>query len=249
MPGRAGADELADTPGSVPAPGCPGTGGDHPSTTYVAARLQRPTRELGRATLGRSLSGLAPGGVYRAAPVARHAGGLLHHRFTLTSGRPEGRPAAVCFLWHCPAGHPGWALPTTLPCGARTFLGGPEGPTRPPVQLIRAGQTTPAPSCRRGPRRCGGRGIRTHEDGGVPPQRFSRPSLSAAQPALPYCAATISARAPGLRAGSRPRTRRPPGPLPRWWPTRAGTPGTRPCARSPRARSAAGAATAAGARA
>ena len=30
---------------------------------------------------------------------------------------------AVCFLWHCPAGCPGWALPTTLPCGARTFLG------------------------------------------------------------------------------------------------------------------------------
>ena len=31
---------------------------------------------------------------------------------------------AVCSLWHCPAGHPGWALPTTLLCGARTFLGG-----------------------------------------------------------------------------------------------------------------------------
>ena len=29
---------------------------------------------------------------------------------------------AVCFLWHCPAGHPGWALPTILPCGVRTFL-------------------------------------------------------------------------------------------------------------------------------
>lgn len=29
---------------------------------------------------------------------------------------------AVCFLWHCPAGHPGWPLATTLPCGARTFL-------------------------------------------------------------------------------------------------------------------------------
>src|SRR6188472_2527119 len=27
---------------------------------------------------------LAPGGVYRAAPVTRGAGGLLHHRFTLT---------------------------------------------------------------------------------------------------------------------------------------------------------------------
>ncbi|MGO8958127.1 MAG: hypothetical protein ACLQFR_12260, partial [Streptosporangiaceae bacterium] len=27
--------------------------------------------------------------------------------------------------WHYPAGHPGSALPTTLPCGARTFLGTP----------------------------------------------------------------------------------------------------------------------------
>ncbi len=34
------------------------------------------------------------------------------------------RAGAVCFLWHCPAGHPGSALPTTLPCGARTFLTG-----------------------------------------------------------------------------------------------------------------------------
>jgi hypothetical protein len=31
---------------------------------------------------------------------------------------------AVCFLWHCPAGHPGLPLTTTLPCGARTFLDG-----------------------------------------------------------------------------------------------------------------------------
>lgn len=45
---------------------------------------------------------------------------------------------AVCFLWHCPAGRPGLPLTTTLPCGARTFLGDtPEGadatarPTRP----------------------------------------------------------------------------------------------------------------------
>ena len=30
--------------------------------------------------------------------------------------------AAVCSLWHCPAGHPGWVLPTALPYGARTFL-------------------------------------------------------------------------------------------------------------------------------
>ena len=26
------------------------------------------------------------------------------------------------FLWHCPRGRPHWALPSTLPCGARTFL-------------------------------------------------------------------------------------------------------------------------------
>src|SRR5690606_13445268 len=87
----------------------------------------RPTRMLGRAALERILSGLAPGGVYLAAPVTRHAGGLLHHRFTLTPLAPaEARSSvAVCFLWHCPAGHPGWALPTTLLYGARTFLGAP----------------------------------------------------------------------------------------------------------------------------
>ncbi len=32
-------------------------------------------------------------------------------------------PSAVCSLLHFPAGHPGWALPSTLPCGVRTFLG------------------------------------------------------------------------------------------------------------------------------
>src|SRR5262249_10104753 len=32
-------------------------------------------------------------------------------------------PSAVCFLWHFPAGHPDWALPSTVPYGVRTFLG------------------------------------------------------------------------------------------------------------------------------
>src|SRR6201989_1758901 len=45
--------------------------------------------------------------------------------YTTVSPLPRRRDAgAVCFLWHCPAGHPGSALPTTLPCGARTFLTG-----------------------------------------------------------------------------------------------------------------------------
>ncbi len=59
------------------------------------------------------------------------------------SGRS--RPAAaVCFLWHFPAGHPGLPLTTTLPCGARTFLGRARGPdaaarsTRPSLHNVSA---------------------------------------------------------------------------------------------------------------
>ena len=62
---------------------------------------------------------LAPGGVYQATMVTHSAGGLLHHRFTLTWQQCS---QAVCFLWHFPAGRPGSGLPTTLPCGVRTFL-------------------------------------------------------------------------------------------------------------------------------
>ena len=104
-------------------------GGGHPSRTAVADSLVRSTREhragrprsLAQGTAGSPLD-LAPGGVYRAAAVTCGAGGLLHRRFTLT---PRPGRGAVCFLWHCPAGHPGSALPTALPCGARTFLTGP----------------------------------------------------------------------------------------------------------------------------
>ncbi|GGL25809.1 hypothetical protein GCM10012283_04940 [Phycicoccus endophyticus] len=88
----------------------------------VADHLQRPTRVLGRATLERTLSGLAPDGVYRAGRVTPAAGGLLHHRFTLAPAAHA--VGAVCSLWHCPAGRPGWLLATILPFGARTFLGG-----------------------------------------------------------------------------------------------------------------------------
>ena len=104
----------------LPAASCglPASSGGQPSNARAVATPRR----------ARLPSDLAPGGVYRAAAVTCGAGGLLHHRFTLTAGQPgprASRPAAVCFLWHCPAGHPGSALPTTLPCGARTFLGGP----------------------------------------------------------------------------------------------------------------------------
>ena len=42
-----------------------------------------------------SLLSLAPGGVYRAAPVTRGAGGLLHHRFTLTCASCQGHRRSV----------------------------------------------------------------------------------------------------------------------------------------------------------
>ena len=38
----------------------------------------------------------------------------------LCSGKPKS--SAVYFLWHFPAGYPGWLLATTVPCPARTFL-------------------------------------------------------------------------------------------------------------------------------
>ena len=118
--------ESACTPDSVPAP-C-GTGGDHPSRPAVTRRLQRPTRGcVTRAPRGRAvlpLSDLAPGGVYRAARVTPGAGALLPHRCTLAcASRLPGPPSAVCSLWHCPAGRPDWVLPSTMPCGVRTFLG------------------------------------------------------------------------------------------------------------------------------
>ena len=81
---------------------------------------------IGRAALDRSRRepgsplDLAPGGVYRAAAVTCGAGG----HYTTLSPLPRVDAGAVCSLWHCPAGHPGLASPTTLPCGARTFLTG-----------------------------------------------------------------------------------------------------------------------------
>jgi len=132
-------------------------GGGHPSRPAVADRLERSTRRLGRAALERLrgqgdpvLFDLAPGGVYRAVPVTRDAGGLLHHRFTLTAHVLERTLAAVCFLWHFPASHLGLPLATTLPCGARTFLGARLRERRDrPVGTITRNSFFMPPSCRR----------------------------------------------------------------------------------------------------
>src|SRR5687767_565072 len=115
--------------------------GDHPSGTAVAGGLVRSTRELGRAALERSrrwprATLLILLQVGFTEPL--RSPGALVVSYTTVSPLPSGRSrAAVCFLWHCPAGHPGWALPTTLPCGARTFLDAGCPPPRPPGRLIR----------------------------------------------------------------------------------------------------------------
>ncbi|MCU1514516.1 MAG: hypothetical protein JWO10_1606 [Microbacteriaceae bacterium] len=57
----------------------------HLSRDYVAAALQRSTRKRDGQPHS-SLSDLAPDEVYLAGPITRTAGGLLHHRFSLTRG-------------------------------------------------------------------------------------------------------------------------------------------------------------------
>jgi hypothetical protein len=44
----------------------------------------------------------------------RSRGALLPHPFTLASTRSGDRAAAVCFLWHCPWGHPRRTLSGTV---------------------------------------------------------------------------------------------------------------------------------------
>jgi hypothetical protein len=70
-------------------------GGGHSSGTRVAARLVRPTLELGRAALERSSTWPCSGWGLPCHARYRARGGLLLHRFTLTwSGKPA---QAVCF--------------------------------------------------------------------------------------------------------------------------------------------------------
>ena len=75
---------------------CPREGGDHLSRPDIAARLMRSTRSSNGAGRTSPLLDLAPSGGCLAAPVARRAGGLLHHRFTLAALRRQ-----CASLWPC----------------------------------------------------------------------------------------------------------------------------------------------------
>ena len=135
------AGESACRPGSVHPLA---RAGGHPSGTAVAGSLVRSTRELGRAALKRSRrpcgrnhqgpSDLAPGGVYLAARITPDAGGLLHHRFTLTLGWAKGGLLSVALSRGSPrvgvTDHPALRSPD-LPHRV--------SPARPPGRLARRG--------------------------------------------------------------------------------------------------------------
>src|ERR1022692_1202622 len=106
--------------------------GGHPSGTAVTGSLVRSTREH-RAGRPQALA-QAPRPEERAALLTLLRVGFtkplrspqaLVVSYTTVSPFPPARPEAFCFRWHFPAGPPGSALPTTLPCGARTFLAAP----------------------------------------------------------------------------------------------------------------------------
>ena len=97
--------------------------GGHSSWAHVATRLTQPTRTTDPETaleglpLAPSLFGLAPGGVYRAAPVARRAVGSYPTLSPLPATPAtfgSRMPVAVCFLWHFPWGRPRRPLTGTV---------------------------------------------------------------------------------------------------------------------------------------
>ena len=108
------------------------------------AVLKRSRRK--RKIAGRFPLGLAPGGVYQAARVTPGAGGLLHHRFTLTPGRVRGRSV---FCGTFPRVTPGRRY--RPPCPAEpgpssTLLADQERRGRPacsPAAVIRIGRYPP----------------------------------------------------------------------------------------------------------
>jgi hypothetical protein len=92
-----------------------------------------------------SLFGLAPGGVYHAAPVARCAVRSCRTVSPLPAGCLATLARAVCFLWHCPWGRPRRPLTGTV------FPWSPDFPLpltrqRPSSRLARQRCMTPPPA-------------------------------------------------------------------------------------------------------
>src|SRR5262245_50892848 len=109
------------------------------------ASCDRPGSQTTRAT-SPPLFGLAPGGVWRAAPVTRDAGALLPHRFTLAS---SARERQIGGLLSVPLSVGSLPLGVTQhPCPAEFGLSSdrPEGPSAITSQTpCRSGPRAPSP--------------------------------------------------------------------------------------------------------
>src|SRR5437867_1338388 len=106
--------------------------GDHFSGTSVTGRLKQPTRESSEA--GRLFSPIWSFSRWGLPSRRRHR--LRWCALTAPFHPYRGlSPEAVYFLWHFPWDRSRWGLPSTLPCGARTFLRPRERGPRPPVAL------------------------------------------------------------------------------------------------------------------
>jgi hypothetical protein len=96
--------------------------GDHPSGADIAAGLGAVYPGLDRRAAGVPALTLLRVGF---AEPPRLPGMLVGSYPTVSPlPVPSAGPSAVCSLLHFPSGHPAWVLPSTLPCGVRTFLGG-----------------------------------------------------------------------------------------------------------------------------
>ena len=144
--------------------GLPAGSGGPPSNACAAAqRTGRP-------------SDLAPGGVYRAAPVTRGAGALLPHRFTLTGADSRRRRRSV-FCGTVPRVTPGGRYPPPCPVEPGRSSAAPVAGHR---RGRPAGSSAVTASVRRGSRRRpAGRAARdaicgsTGDLGGIPPHQPS----------------------------------------------------------------------------
>jgi len=117
--------------------GLPAGSGGPPSNACAAAqRTGRP-------------SDLAPGGVYRAAPVTRGAGALLPHRFTLTGADSRRRRRSV-FCGTVPRVTPGGRYPPPCPVEPGRSSAAPVAGHR---RDRPAGSSAVSASVRRGSRR------------------------------------------------------------------------------------------------
>jgi hypothetical protein len=156
---------AASSPGNDrPAGFCPANspaGGAAATVIYLAGRLPGRSSDLPESRNGPDspalLFGLAPGGVCRASlspgcwwaltlrnrssptfsPLLRRmAGKLQAHGLQPVGLSDHPRTGAVFFLLHFPYPCGRWALPTTVSCGARTFLS----------RTLRTGADAPAAS-------------------------------------------------------------------------------------------------------